>query len=297
MNISTDMLQAFVKVTERLSVSAAARDLGVGKGVVSKRLAALEDSIKTTLVSRNSRKLTLTPAGLIYFEFAKSALIAVQQADEGLRNLREEPTGRVRVTAPVSWGMHVLSLVIPEFLASHPLVEVELLLQDKVIDIEQEGIDMALRMTASPALDLVSIPLTQFSWVICASPAYIGTSGQPHAPADLAHHPCMNYWRVLSDDDWHLSNGTEKQVIKVANRYRANNPEAILNAALAGLGIALLPTYCCSREIADGQLIPVLTDWTPVTKFGTQITAVLAPDRLTFSRNQAFLKFLKTRFG
>jgi DNA-binding transcriptional LysR family regulator len=296
MNISTDMLQAFVKVTERLSVSGAAQELGVGKGVVSKRLAALEDAVKATLISRSSRKLSLTPAGLIYFAFAKSALVAVQQADEGLRNLREEPTGRIRVTAPVSWGMHVLSPVIPEFLALYPTIEVELLLQDKVIDIEQEGIDLALRMTAIPALDLVSIPIMRFSWVICASPAYIATSGEPHEPADLARHPCMNYWRVLSDDDWHLSKGTEKRVLKVGNRYRANNPEAILNAALAGLGIALLPTYCCNRELADGRLVSVLKEWTPVTKFGTQISAVLAPDRIGFSRNQAFLKFLKGRF-
>jgi DNA-binding transcriptional LysR family regulator len=296
MNISTDMLQAFVKVTERLSVSGAAQELGVGKGVVSKRLAALEDAVKATLISRSSRKLSLTPAGLIYFAFAKSALVAVQQADEGLRNLREEPTGRIRVTAPVSWGMHVLSPVIPEFLALYPTIEVELLLQDKVIDIEQEGIDLALRMTAIPALDLVSIPIMRFSWVICASPAYIATSGEPHEPADLARHPCMNYWRVLSDDDWHLSKVTEKRVLKVGNRYRANNPEAILNAALAGLGIALLPTYCCNRELADGRLVSVLKEWTPVTKFGTQISAVLAPDRIGFSRNQAFLKFLKGRF-
>jgi DNA-binding transcriptional LysR family regulator len=296
MNISTDMLQAFVKVTERLSVSGAAQELGVGKGVVSKRLAALEDAVKATLISRSSRKLSLTPAGLIYFAFAKSALVAVQQADEGLRNLREEPTGRIRVTAPVSWGMHVLSPVIPEFLALYPTIEVELLLQDKVIDIEQEGIDLALRMTAIPALDLVSISIMRFSWVICASPAYIATSGEPHEPADLARHPCMNYWRVLSDDDWHLSKGTEKRVLKVGNRYRANNPEAILNAALAGLGIALLPTYCCNRELADGRLVSVLKEWTPVTKFGTQISAVLAPDRIGFSRNQAFLKFLKGRF-
>jgi DNA-binding transcriptional LysR family regulator len=296
MNISTDMLQAFVKVTERLSVSGAAQELGVGKGVVSKRLAALEDAVKATLISRSSRKLSLTPAGLIYFAFAKSALVAVQQADEGLRNLREEPTGRIRVTAPVSWGMHVLSPVIPEFLALYPTIEVELLLQDKVIDIEQEGIDLALRMTAIPALDLVSIPIMRFSWVICASPAYIATSGEPHEPADLARHPCMNYWRVLSDDDWQLSKGTEKRVLKVGNRYRANNPEAILNAALAGLGIALLPTYCCNRELADGRLVSVLKEWTPVTKFGTQISAVLAPDRIGFSRNQAFLKFLKGRF-
>jgi DNA-binding transcriptional LysR family regulator len=295
MNISTDMLQAFVKVAEYLSVSAAARELGVGKGVISKRLAQLEDSIKATLVSRSSRKLTLTPAGLIYLDCAKTALVAMQQADEGLRNLRDQPTGWIRVTAPVSWGMHALSPLIPEFLASYPAIEIELLLQDKLIDLEQEGIDIGLRMSANPALDLVSISVAKFEWVICAAPAYIAVSGQPHEPADLAHYPCMSYWRVLSDNEWHLSKGNEKLAVKVANRYRANNPEAILNAALAGLGIALLPTYCCAQVLAQGRLVAVLPDWTPITKFGDQITAVIAPDRVGFARNQAFLKFLKSR--
>jgi DNA-binding transcriptional LysR family regulator len=297
MNISTDMLSAFVKVAERLSVSAAAQELGVGKGVVSKRLAQLEDSIKTTLVTRNSRKLALTPCGLVYLDFAKQALFAMQQADEGLRNLRDEPTGRIRVTAPVSWGMYALGKALPDFLSAFPQIEVELLLQDKIIDIAHKGIDIALRMTATPSLDLVSIPVAQLSWVICAAPAYIATAGEPHQPSDLSHHPCMNYWSVHSDDDWRLVKGEIEQVLKVRNRYRANNPEAIMNAVLAGLGIALLPKYCCEQALTDGRLVAVLSDWAPVTKFGNQITAVLAPDRVGFSRNQAFLKFLKSKFS
>jgi DNA-binding transcriptional LysR family regulator len=297
MNISTDMLSAFVKVAERLSVSAAAQELGVGKGVVSKRLAQLEDSIKTTLVTRNSRKLALTPCGLVYLDFAKQALFAMQQADEGLRNLRDEPTGRIRVTAPVSWGMYALGKALPDFLSAFPQIEVELILQDKIIDIAHEGIDIALRMTATPSLDLVSIPVAQLSWVICASPTYIATAGEPHLPSDLAHHPCMNYWSAHSDDDWRLKKDKVEQVLRVRNRYRANNPEAIMNAVVAGLGIALLPRYCCEQALADGRLVPVLTEWAPVTKFGNQITAVLAPDRVGFSRNQAFLKFLKSKFS
>jgi DNA-binding transcriptional LysR family regulator len=297
MNISTDMLSAFVKVAERLSVSAAAQELGVGKGVVSKRLAQLEDSIKTTLVTRNSRKLALTPCGLVYLDFAKQALFAMQQADEGLRNLRDEPTGRIRVTAPVSWGMYALGKALPDFLSAFPQIEVELILQDKIIDIAHEGIDIALRMTATPSLDLVSIPVAQLTWVICAAPTYITTAGEPHLPSDLAHHPCMNYWSAHSDDDWRLQRDKVEQVLRVRNRYRANNPEAIMNAVIAGLGIALLPRYCCEQALADGRLVPVLTDWAPVTKFGNQITAVLAPDRVGFSRNQAFLKFLKSKFS
>ncbi len=296
MNISTDMLTAFVTVAERLSVSEAAVQLGVGKSVVSKRLAHLEEAIHATLIARNSRKLGLTPAGQVYLEFARRALGALQGADEGLRSLRDEPTGHIRVTAPVSWGHRALAKAIPDFLAQHPQIEIELILQDRILDMANERIDVALRMSASPPPDFVWIPIARLDWVICASPSYISTAGAPHSPAELAHHPCMNYWSVVSDDAWTLQRGGERETLHVRNRYRANNPEAILDATLAGLGVALLPRYCCEQQLAEGTLLPVLTDWQPITKFGNEIAAVVAPDRVGFSRIQAFLRFLKVRF-
>jgi DNA-binding transcriptional LysR family regulator len=166
-----------------------------------------------------------------------------------------------------------------------------------MLDIAGENIDIALRMTAFPAPDLVSIPIAKLEWLICASGHYLATAGEPHSPSDLEHHPCMNYWSAQADDAWHLRCGEEDLKIKVRNRYRANNPEVIVDAALAGQGIALLPLYCCRDEIADGRLLPILRAWNPVTKFGNQITAVAAPDRIGFSRNQAFLQFLKERFA
>ncbi len=297
MNISTDMLRAFVKVADRLSVSSAAIDLGVGKGVVSKRLAQLEEAVKATLLTRNSRKLALTPAGQVYIEFARRAIDAVQLADEGLRALRSEPTGQIRVTAPVSWGFRALGKAIPDFLARYPEIEIELILQDRMLDIASEKIDIGLRMTAVPAPDLVSIPIAKLNWLICASPQYLATSGEPHSPRDLEHHQCMNYWSAQSDDAWHLRRNEEDLKIRVRNRYRANNPEVIVDAAVEGQGIALLPLYCCREQIADGRLQPILKDWSPLTKFGHQVTAVIAPDRIGFSRNQAFLQFLKEHFG
>ena len=296
MNISTDMLAAFVSVAERLSVSEAAVALGVGKSVVSKRLAHLEVAIHATLISRNSRKLSLTPSGHVYLEFARRALAAMQAADEGLRSLRDEPTGHIRVTAPVSWGQHALAKAIPDFLALHPHIEIELVLQDRILDMASERIDIALRMSATPHPDFVWIPIAKLDWVICASPGYIAIAGAPHFPAELAHHPCMNYWSVVSDDAWTLERDGERETHHVRNRYRANNPEAILDATLAGLGVALLPRYCCERKLAEGLLTPVLIDWQPITKYGKEIAAVVAPDRVGFSRNQAFLRFLKARF-
>jgi DNA-binding transcriptional LysR family regulator len=297
MNISTDLLQAFVKVAERLSVSAAAQDLGVTKGLVSKRLAHLEAAVNVTLLMRNSRKLALTPAGLLYLDYARQALTSLDDATEELRKLKSQASGQIRITAPVSWGYRALSRTIPEFLALYPEIEIELILQDRMLDIAREQIDIALRMTAIPEPDLVCIPIAKLDWVICVSPAYHATAGEPSHPDDLLHHPCMSYWSTATDEVWHLRRDKEDSFVRLKSRYRANNPEAIVEAALAGLGIALLPRYCCEQEIADRRLLTLLADWTPITKFGNQITAVLAPDRVRFSRNQAFLQFIKARFG
>jgi DNA-binding transcriptional LysR family regulator len=296
MNISIDMLHAFVTVAESGSVSAAATALGVPKSVASKRLAQLESLAHATLVSRSSRKLALTPAGELYLPFARRAIGSLSEADDGLRALRAVPSGAIRITAPVSWGQRALAKVIPEFLASHPEIEIELILQDRLLDIDQEHIDVALRMSSVATPDWVWLPIARLDWVICATPYYLATHSAPLEPDDLATHACMNYWSMQSDDAWHLRKGDTDIRLRVRNRYRANNPEAVLDAAMAGLGVALLPRYCCEGELRDGTLLPVLADWQPITKYGKAIFAVAAPDRMRLSRIQALLTFLKEHF-
>ena len=295
MAISTDMLEAFVKVADHLSVSAAAADLGIGKSLVSKRVAQLETLVRATLFSRSTRKIALTPAGEVYLDFARRALLEVASAEERLRNLCSDLTGQIRVTAPVSWGQRVLAKLIPEFLRQHPAIEIELLLGDRLMDVAHERVDIALRWTAAPAHELVSVPIARVDWVICAAPAYLAAAGEPHEPDALAQHSCMNYWRESSDDAWHLQAGEREVTVRVRSRYRANNPEAVADAALAGLGIAMLPLYTCDAALAAGRLQRVLAPWTPATKFGAGITAVVAPDRARLSRNQALLTFLHDR--
>ena len=296
MNISIDMLHAFVTIAETGSVSATATVLGVPKSVISKRLAQLEALAHATLATRSSRKLVLTPAGMLYLPFARRALHSLAEADDGLRALRTVPSGAIRLTAPVSWGQHALAKVIPTFLANHPDIEIELNLQDRMLDIDQEHIDVALRMSSHATPDWVWVPLARLDWVICATPTYLAAHGTPVAPHELAAHACMNYWSMHSDDAWHLRQGEAEVRLPVRNRYRTNNPEAVLDATLAGLGVALLPRYCCERELREGRLTPLLPDWQPITKYGKAIYAVVAPDRMRLSRIQALLGFLKTQF-
>lgn len=293
------MLAAFVQVAEHLSVSAAAQRLGVSKSVVSKRVAQLEQAVRATLFARSTRRVALTPAGEAYLDFARNALRAVADADERLRDLRQELSGQIRITAPVSWGQHVLAPLLPDFLARHPAIEIDLLLGDRLMDIAYERIDLALRMSATGLPDLVATPVARLDWVVCAAPAHLARAGTPHAPADLRAHPCMSYWRERSDNAWVLQDSAsgEQQTVWVQGRYHANNPEAVAQAAVAGLGVALLPAYVCTADMAAGRLLRVLEGWTPVTKFGNQITAVAAPDRMRLLRNRALLDHLRQQLA
>jgi DNA-binding transcriptional LysR family regulator len=298
MTLSTDMLAAFVQVAEHLSVSAAADALGVSKSVVSKRVAQLEQAVRATLFARSTRRVALTPAGEAYLDFARSALRAVADADERLRDLRQELSGQIRLTAPVSWGQHVLAPLLPAFLAQHPAIEIELLLADRLMDVAYERIDIALRMSAAGLPDLVATPVARLDWVVCAAPAHLARAGTPQQPDDLTGHPCMAYWRERSDDAWLLQHdGGERRTVRVQGRFHANNPEAVAQATLAGLGVALLPVYVCADALADGRLQRLLPGWTPVTKFGNQITAVATPERLRLGRNRALLEHLRQALG
>ncbi len=297
MTLSTDMLTTFVKVAEHLGVSAAAADMGISKGVVSKRVAQLEQAVRTTLFSRSTRRVALTPAGEIYLAFARQALAALVDADEQLRDLRHELSGQIRITAPGSWGQKVLAGLIPDFLARHPAIEVELLLGDRLMDVAHERIDIALRMSPAAWPDLVVTPVARLDWALCASPAHLASAGMQALPADLLNHPCMSYWRDGSDDAWQLVNDQQVQSVRVHGRYHANNAEAVACAALAGLGVALLPLYVCADDLAAGRLLRVLPGWTPITKFGNQINAVASPDRMRLTRNRALLAHLRERLS
>ena len=297
MNVSSDLLLTFVKVAQHLSVSAAADDLGISKSVVSKRVAQLEHAVQATLFARSTRRIVPTPAGETYLGFARQALRSLSDADESLRDLRQALSGQIRITAPESWGQKVLGGLMPEFLARHPGIEVELLLEDRLMDIAYERIDIALRMNSATSPGLVVSPVARLDSVICAAPQYLASTGTPMVPTDLTQHPCMSYWRESADDAWLLVRGGESQAVRVRGRYHANNAEAVASAAMAGLGVALLPQYCCEEDLAAGRLVRLLTDWTPVTKFGMHINAVATPDRMRLTRNRALLDYLRGKLA
>lgn len=305
MSFSFEMLAAFVQVTDTLGVSTAATELGISKSLVSKRIAQLEGVLGVTLFSRSSHRIALTSAGDAYLPFARRALAEAKNGRERLHELRVSLTGNIRVTAPVSWGQRVLAKHLPGFLLAHPAVEVELHLVDRMMDIATERIDLALRWSDGPVKPgLAAEPLVAIAWLLAASPGYLAAHGTPAQPHEIAAHHCLGYWRENSDDAWVVSplddaagSGSSAVAVRIHSRYHANNTDAVTEAALAGLGIALLPDYLCSDDIHSGRLVRVLPSWVPQTKYGIGITAVAAPERLHLARNQALLVHLRQHLG
>jgi DNA-binding transcriptional LysR family regulator len=169
-----------------------------------------------------------------------------------------------------------------------------------MMDMATERIDVALRWSSHSQHERHGTPLTEIKWFLTATPAYIAQHGLPSEPAQLNDHACVYYRRDSTDDYWTLqhnqaANPSEPRhmEVKVSGRYRVDNPEAVLEAALAGMGIALLPDYLCVPAIEQGSLVKVLTPWTPKTKFGTHIAALCPPERKKISRNQALIDFLQ----
>ena len=293
MAVSSDMLAAFVKVVDSASVSRAALELGVGKSVVSKRVAQLEQLVGATLFARSTRRIALTPAGEAYADFARRALAEMSAGEERLRALRSELTGRIRLSATVSWGQRVLAVKLPEFLRLHPAIEVELQLTDRMVDVAYERIDIALRWSSTPPRGLMSEPVAVVGWALVAASAYLANAGTPLSPADLTEHNCLCYWREASDDLWVLACVGEIARVRVHSRYHVDNPEAVTEAAIAGLGIAMLPDYLCQDGLTDGRLVRVLPGWAPQSKFGSLISAVSTAERMRLQRNQVLLGFLR----
>ncbi len=175
----------------------------------------------------------------------------------------------------------------------HPGIEIELTLSDRLVDMAYEGFDIALRWSAEEdLLKSTRFELSRIVWLLAAAPGFLNKVPDIKQPRDLASIPSLFYWKDSSDHIWKLQRGKRLEVVEVASRYHVDNPEAVLTACLEGLGVALVPDYLCREALETGQLVQVLPQWTPITRFGTRITALCPPERERLPRNAAMLTFL-----
>lgn len=278
------------------SFTAAAQRLGVSKAAMSQRIAELERAAGVPLVLRTTRSVRLTEAGQQLADATGSAFSQISTAFAGIKDLAATPRGRLRVTAPVALARQQIVPRLPAFLRAHPEVRIELDLSDRLVPLAQEGFDLAIRHSPAP-------PETHVAWTLCAtrsllvaSRAYLRRRGTPAEPADLAQHDCLHYLRPGETPAWQLApidGAGQKITVPVSGCFAANNSEALREAALAGLGIALLPDFSAQTALRAGKLVSVLPRWQPVGSFGEQLYAIRPYSPYVPRAVQALVGFLR----
>lgn len=298
-------MRLFVATVRGGSFSEAARQLGCTPSAVSRQVGALEADLGVRLFTRTTRRLNLTEAGTALLEQSERILGEIDAMREAVRAVDASPRGLLRVTAPIVYGRLHLVPLLPEFLERHAEVEVNLVLSDAVVDLLENDIDVAVRIAALPDSTLIARRLASVERVICGSPAYLQQRGIPAAPADLREHACLpfrfhtaaNVWRSGSNV-WRLEGEDGLEEVSVNGPFTANNADALVIAALAGLGLILVPTWLVSDHLREGALVPVLGDYrVSPSDIETSVYAVYPSGRFLSPKVRAFIDFLVDHLG
>lgn len=249
----------FARLVEARSFTAAAGKLGVSKSVVSARLSQLEERLGTRLLHRTTRRLSLTPDGLAFYERCARITAEADAAAAAVSGAAKDPTGVLRVNAPVTFAQMYLAEPIGAYLARYPKARVELVLSDRLIDLVEEGIDVAVRVSASLRdSSLVARKLATDRSYVFAAPSYLAEHGTPQAPADLLHHACLRYALLKAADEWRFRDAGASFSVPVEGRLTVADGATLREAAVAGLGLAVLPSFIAAPEVRAGRLVRVL---------------------------------------
>ena len=285
--------RAFVTVVEAGGFAPAARRLGLATSSVTRQVDALEARLGTTLVNRSTRRVALTDAGQAYYAQVVRVLGDLEAADLAVTGAGGAPRGVLRVSAPVAFGRLHLAPLLPAFLARYPEVTLDLLFSDAVVDLVAEDIDVAVRLGTPASQTLIARRLAPHARVACASPAYLDRWGVPAHPADLANHDCLTLALAAGRSVWRFAGAGGVEEVAVAGPMRANGSEPLVEAALAGLGLILMPTWLVGDHICAGRLRPVLDGWQPAAGAADAgIHAVYLANRRGAPKVRTFVDFL-----
>lgn len=279
-------MQAFVAVAEQGSFAAAAVPLQVSAVMVGKYIQQLEAHLGTALLQRNTRHQRLTEAGAAYLAGCRQVLDQVQQAEADVAGLQRQPQGLLRISAPTTWGSCVLAPLLSGLLRAQPLLDIELDLSNRRVDLIEDGFDAAIRVGPLPSQELVARPLPPYAMSLCASPAYLRRRGTPRTPADLAGHDCLSHLAWRGGHGWQLANGEQ---VDWEARLASNDGYALREAAVAGAGLILQPTALLAADIAAGRLKPLLRDYVPEPR---PMHLIYLPDRRPRPRLQCFVEYV-----
>lgn len=256
-----DGISEFVYVAEYESFTRAAKELGISTAQVSRQVSALEKRLNIKLLYRTTRKVTLTEEGRVFYQHCRSVLDGLDAAEQAVSNLQSKPQGRIKLTAPVTYGEQQLLPLVNDFMVQYPDIEVTAFLSNQKIDLVDGGYDLAIRIGKLSDSTMMAKKLSRRTNFVCAAPAYLEKYGTPHALSELSQHNCLlgtrDYWHFIENDK---EAGKERNM-RVSGTVQYNSGHSLVDAALKGLGIVQLPDYYVQRHLASGALVSLLDNY------------------------------------
>ena len=287
-------MAVFARVVEYESFTAAARELALSKSAVSKYVSRLENRLGARLLNRTTRRLSLTEVGRVFYDHCRRIVEEAAEAEQAVTRLHAEPRGTLRLNIPHTFGTLHVTPALPQFMARYPDIGVDLDLDDRMVDMVEEGYDLAIRIARLPDSSLIARKLAPLRVAVCASPDYWRRRGRPARPDDLKQHNCLNYKYLLTRDAWPFRGPDGKQPVRVNGNLRANNGEVLRTAALDGLGVYMAPTFIVGEDLQQGRLEAVLREYMEPDR---DIYAVYPETRHLSAKVRVFIDFLVERFG
>ena len=286
-------MRLFVRVAELGSFSAVAQQMNVARSVVTRQIAALETHLGTMLIARSTRRMSLTAAGASYLEKCRDILSLVEAAEVGLSDDRQAPRGAIRLTLPFSFGIRQIMPMLAEFMTANPDIALELDFNDRRANLIEGGFDLAIRIAERLEPGDVARKIGSSQGVIAAAPDYLERHGRPKHPRDLVNHACFGYL-LATHTSWAFVVGGEIRWFPVGGKLQANNGDALLDAAIRGLGITQAPTFIAEHAVRDGRLEILLRKF-PLPVLG--IYAIFPSHRYVPHRVRVLVDFIAARIG
>jgi DNA-binding transcriptional LysR family regulator len=287
-------VEVFVRVAELGSFAAAAKELRLSPSMVVKHVQQVEARLGAQVIRRTTRRHSLTEVGRMYLQRAKALLADFESAESLATELHGTPRGTLRITAPVVFGAHALAPVIAALSERYPGLEIELHLQDRVVDLLEEGYDAALRTGTLADSGLIARPLAPLTMLLAAAPAYLERRGTPRKPQDLERHECLGFIYLTHPERWRLVGRDETHSVRVRSRLRFNNGEALRQAALNGAGVIMQSRLLLASDLERGVLVRVLPGYAPPPRAAH---IVYAPDRFRSAKPQRFVELVLEQLG
>lgn len=289
-----NLMATFARVVEAGSFSAAARRMGTSRSAISKAVAKFEKSLGVHLLNRTTRYLSLTEVGASVAEHCARILEEAAEAENLVGSVNSEARGLLRVSASVAFGTLHVAPALAQFLPRHPELKIDLSITDRRVNLAEEGYDLAINVTGEPPPNVVARPLAPVRRKLCATPEYFLRNGIPLTPTDLVNHNCLDYTRSGEPGRWRFTGPSGEIVVPINGTLHVDDDEALSQAVLGGLGVGLLPTFIIGKDLQEGRLQAVLSEYIAVER---HVFAMYLPTRHLPSKVRVFIDFLIAHIG